>query len=67
MPTPLQKTDKDNPKWYMVDVSFKSRAAHYVSLPLLRLIAAQTSDPPPDVKYIGEDGVKAIKGAFSDT
>jgi len=56
------KTDKANPKWYMVDVTFVSRTAHFVPLALLRRIAAvPTNAPPSDVEYIGEDGVKAIK------
>ncbi|OSX59516.1 hypothetical protein POSPLADRAFT_1150140 [Postia placenta MAD-698-R-SB12] len=56
------KTDKDNPKWYMVDVTFVARTAHFVSLALLRRIAgAATDDTPEDVGYIHSDGVKAIK------
>jgi len=55
------KTDKENPKWFMVDVTFEARAAHFVPLALLRRIAA-ASEPPSEVAYIGEDGVKAIKG-----
>ncbi|KZT06518.1 DUF55-domain-containing protein [Laetiporus sulphureus 93-53] len=56
------KTDKADPKWYMVDVTFVSRAAHFVPLSLLRNIAAAPPDAPPSgVEYIGSDGVKAIK------
>ncbi|KAH9854931.1 PUA-like domain-containing protein, partial [Lenzites betulinus] len=55
------KTDKENPKWYMVDVTFVHRAPHFVPLSLLRNIAA-ASDPPDDVSYIGDEGAKAIKG-----
>ncbi|RPD81319.1 DUF55-domain-containing protein [Lentinus tigrinus ALCF2SS1-7] len=55
------KTDKDNPKWHMVDVTFVSRAKHFVPLSLLRTIASST-DVPEDVSYIGEDGAQAIKG-----
>ncbi|KAH9833791.1 DUF55-domain-containing protein [Rhodofomes roseus] len=57
-----QKTDKENPKWYMVDVTFISRATHFVPLALLRNISlASEDDVPEEVAYIGEDGVKAIK------
>ncbi|KAI8982773.1 PUA-like domain-containing protein, partial [Trametes punicea] len=55
------KTDKENPKWYMVDVTFVRRAPHFVPLSLLRNIAG-ASHPPAEVSYIGNDGVKAIKG-----
>lgn len=57
-----QKTDKDNPKWYMVDVTFVSRAPRFIPLALLRTIAAASdNDIPEDVKYIGVEGMKAIK------
>ncbi|KAI0686781.1 PUA-like domain-containing protein [Cytidiella melzeri] len=56
------KTDKNNPKWYMVEVTFHSRAANFVPLSLLRRIAASPGpDAPSDVEYIGNDGLKAIK------
>ncbi|KAI0092093.1 PUA-like domain-containing protein [Irpex rosettiformis] len=54
------KTDKENPKWYMVDVTFKHRAANFVPLSLLRRIAA-SADVPSDIPYIGAPGVRAIK------
>ncbi|EMD40365.1 hypothetical protein CERSUDRAFT_110960 [Gelatoporia subvermispora B] len=54
------KTDKEKPKWFMVDVTFKARAANFVPLALLRRIAA-ASEPPHEVAYIGEEGVNAIK------
>lgn len=47
----------------MVEVTFVSRAAHFVSLSLLKSIAA-SSDAPEDVVYIGEKGLNAIKGSF---
>ncbi|EKM59983.1 uncharacterized protein PHACADRAFT_115365 [Phanerochaete carnosa HHB-10118-sp] len=57
-----QKSDKENPKWYMVDLTFNARAKHFVPLSLLKRIAASPpSGPPPDVEFIGEDGMKAIK------
>ncbi|EIW61404.1 DUF55-domain-containing protein [Trametes versicolor FP-101664 SS1] len=55
------KTDKENPKWYMVDVTFVRRASHFVPLSLLRGIAA-ASEPPEEVAYIGDDGMKAVQG-----
>ena len=46
----------------MVDVTFKSRAAHHVPLSLFKRVASLSSDEPPDdVAYIGKDGVQAIK------
>ncbi len=63
----LQKTDKDSPKWYMVELTFKSRTANFVPLSLLRRIAASPgSDAPSDIPYIGASGVQAIKGACGD-
>ena len=46
----------------MVDVQFKSRATHFVPYRLLREIAAGDARPSTDIEYIGEEGVKAIKG-----
>jgi hypothetical protein len=61
-----QKTDPENPKWYMVDLTFRARAKHFVSLSLLKRIGATTSvGPPSDVDYIGEDGLVAIKSTPS--
>lgn len=48
----------------MVDVKFVSRAAHFVPLALLKSIAGgDSSNPSEEIGYIGQDGVKAIKGA----
>ncbi|KAH7887505.1 DUF55-domain-containing protein [Phlebopus sp. FC_14] len=56
------KTDKDKPKWFMVDAAFVSRARHFVPLSLLRFIAGlPSSDPPTEIAYVGENGVKAVK------
>lgn len=47
----------------MVDLSFTSRAEHFVPLALLRHFADQSSsEPPSGVEYIEGNGVKAIKG-----
>ncbi|KAI0722477.1 PUA-like domain-containing protein [Earliella scabrosa] len=54
------KTDKEKPKWYMVDVTFVSRAAHCIPLSLLRNIATSSS-VPEEVAYIGAEGAQAIK------
>lgn len=59
-----KKTDPDNPKWYMVDVTFKSRAKHYVPLPLLRHIAV-SPDLSKDMSYIGTDAIAVIKGQLN--
>jgi hypothetical protein len=48
----------------MVDVKFISRAANFVPYPLLRDIASGRVTPSNGVEYIGEEGVKAIKGKF---
>ncbi|KAI5114659.1 hypothetical protein M0805_007770, partial [Coniferiporia weirii] len=60
------KSDKAIPRWFMVDVTFKARCAHFVPLALFKRLAAleasAESDLPPDVAYIGEAGVRAIKG-----
>ena len=45
----------------MVEVTFASRARHFVSLALLKRIAA-SSDVPEEVSYIGDKGAKVIKG-----
>lgn len=47
----------------MVDLMFTARAKHFIPLALLRYIAnLAKDDPPEEIKYIGENGVKAIKG-----
>ncbi|KAL4257359.1 DUF55-domain-containing protein [Pleurotus pulmonarius] len=57
------KTDKENPKWYMVDLTFVERAKNFIPLALLRYIAdISSTTPPPELEYIGEDGINAIKG-----
>ncbi|KAK2465918.1 hypothetical protein APHAL10511_001559 [Amanita phalloides] len=56
------KSDKNNPRWFMVDVTFESRAKHFVPLALLKHIAASPSDRiPQDISYIGPEGCKAIR------
>lgn len=63
-----QKTDKENPKWYMVDLTFVERAKHFMPLALLRYIAdIPSTTPPPELEYIREDSISAIKGARSKT
>ncbi|KAF8843116.1 DUF55-domain-containing protein [Paxillus ammoniavirescens] len=57
-----EKTDKDNPKWFMIDAEFVCRARHFVPLSLLRYIAdLPSSEPPEGIGYVGTDGVKAIQ------
>ncbi|KAL1747261.1 DUF55-domain-containing protein [Schizophyllum fasciatum] len=55
------KTKKDNPKWFMPDVTFVTRAAHLVPLAVLRAIAASGGAEAAGVPYVGKDGVDAIK------
>ncbi|KAJ7666169.1 PUA-like domain-containing protein [Mycena polygramma] len=56
------KTKQDDPKWFMVDLTFGSRAAHFVPLALLRFIAdAPEASPPAGLEYLGDAGVAAIK------
>lgn len=46
----------------MVDLTFEARALNFVSLALMKRIAAfPTSESSEDISYIGEDGVEAIK------
>ncbi|KAF9461992.1 PUA-like domain-containing protein [Collybia nuda] len=54
------KTDQDDPRWFMVELTFKSRAQNFVPLALLRYIA-DNSTLPPEIEYIGDTGAKAIK------
>jgi protein phosphatase-4 regulatory subunit 3 len=46
----------------MVDVKFISRAVHFVPYPLLREIAAGRVTLSAGIEYIGEEGMRAIKG-----
>ncbi|KAG6861948.1 hypothetical protein C0995_009132 [Termitomyces sp. Mi166 len=55
-----KKTKKDDPKWFMVDLTFISRATHFVPLALLRFLS-DSNTLPPEVDYIREDGLKALK------
>ncbi|KAI3611601.1 thymocyte nuclear protein 1 isoform 1 [Moniliophthora roreri] len=57
------KSSQSSPKWFMVDLTFSSRAAHFIPLSLLRLVASYSSgsDLPESLAYIGEDGARAIK------
>lgn len=56
------KTKQDDPKWFMIDATFLSRAQYFVPLSLLRHIAdSAESDPPDEFAYIGMNGMKAVK------
>ena len=62
-----QKTDSSDPKWFMVDVIFSSRAKHFIPLALFRHIAGLSpSELPDEIGYVSENGVKAIKGLICD-
>ncbi|KAH8096613.1 PUA-like domain-containing protein [Cristinia sonorae] len=57
-----EKTDKENPKWYMVDVTFQTRLPHFIPLSLLKRTAGSSTDAPEEeLEYIGTQGVQAIK------
>ncbi|KAJ3788920.1 DUF55-domain-containing protein [Lentinula aff. detonsa] len=56
------KSDKSSPKWFMVDLTFKSRAKHFISLTLLKYISEHVDDLPEELEYIGSEGANAIKG-----
>ncbi|ORX40822.1 EVE domain-domain-containing protein [Kockovaella imperatae] len=55
------KTDKDKPIWFMVDVKFEKRLDHPPTLALVKQLASLPS-LPEEAGYIGQDGLKAIKG-----
>lgn len=55
------KTKPDSPTWYMVDVVFKDRLPYPPTLALIKHLAG-CSKLPDDVTYIGDEGLKAIKG-----
>ena len=46
----------------MVDVTFISRAKHFVPLALLRHLANSSTEPPTELEYIGSTGLRSIKG-----
>ncbi|KAL7411433.1 EVE domain-containing protein [Mrakia frigida] len=59
------KSNKDSPTWYLVDVTFKSRVAHPVTLALLKSIAAASSVASlPELglgDWFGEEELNLIK------
>ncbi|KAF4619201.1 hypothetical protein D9613_004805 [Agrocybe pediades] len=56
------KSDSNNPRWYMVDLSFKSRASHFIPLALLRKISEiSMNDIPEELSYLDETDVHGIK------
>jgi predicted RNA-binding protein with PUA-like domain len=48
-----EKTNKDEPRWYMVDLRFVSRVQHFVPLSVLKEL--------PHLDYLEEDSIDAIK------
>ena len=51
----------------MVDLTLTSRAIHFIPLALLRYIAELAPQQlPKEIAYIGDRGIKAIKGAFGN-
>ncbi|KAF8138334.1 DUF55-domain-containing protein [Boletus edulis] len=56
------KSDREHPRWFMVDVKFISRARNFVPLSLLRHLADLSSAIPPEaLGYVGQDGINEIK------
>lgn len=51
----------------MVDLTFVSRATHFVPLALLRWIADSDPESQKVVDYIGLNGIQAIKCASHST
>ncbi|KZV87365.1 DUF55-domain-containing protein [Exidia glandulosa HHB12029] len=49
------KTDKDKPRWYMVDVRFVRRVQHFVPLAVLKTLDAH------DLEYIRDEHKAAVK------
>jgi hypothetical protein len=47
----------------MVDLTFTSRAKHFIPLALLRYIS-DLNPLPKELAYLGDHGIKAIKGAL---
>ncbi|KAJ7359332.1 DUF55-domain-containing protein [Mycena albidolilacea] len=57
------ESKQDDPEWFMVDLTFQSRAQNFVPLTLLHFIADSSSaSPPTGFEYLGDAGVSAIKG-----
>ncbi|TFK28972.1 DUF55-domain-containing protein [Coprinopsis marcescibilis] len=63
------KTDQNNPKWFMVDLTFVSQTKNFVPLSLLRYIASirlsgsdDDSGIPSELSYLGRSGIEAIQG-----
>lgn len=51
----------------MVDLTFTSRAKHFIPLALLRCIAELApQQSPKEIAYLGDHGIKAIKGSFGN-
>ncbi|KAH6902828.1 PUA-like domain-containing protein [Coprinopsis sp. MPI-PUGE-AT-0042] len=57
------KSDEAKPKWFMVELTFKSRPKHFIPLALLKFIAASKgSEPPEGLDYLSEDDLQAVRG-----
>lgn len=54
------RSSSESPTWYMVDITFKSRLAHFVSLKLLQHLASLDS-LPAELDYLTADHLVAIK------
>lgn len=51
----------------MVDLTFTSRAKHFIPLALLRYISDLNPQVlPEELAYLGDHGIKAIKGSVDN-
>ncbi|PBK67059.1 DUF55-domain-containing protein [Armillaria solidipes] len=60
------KSDKEKPKWFMVDLKFTARAQHFVPLSFLRyvgshMISQSIESIPETVRYISQSDIEAIR------
>ncbi|KAK0207034.1 PUA-like domain-containing protein [Desarmillaria ectypa] len=60
------KSDKEKPRWFMVDLKFTARAQHFVPLSFLRYVSSRMNSDsvesmPEKVRYISQSDVEAIR------
>lgn len=60
------KSDKEKPKWFMVDLKFTTRAQHFVPLSFLRyvgshMVSQSVESIPEPVRYISQSDIEAIR------
>ncbi|KAK0499542.1 PUA-like domain-containing protein [Armillaria luteobubalina] len=56
------KSDKEKPKWFMIDLKFTARAQHFVPLSFLRYVGSQSTESVLEtVHYISQSDIEAIQ------